>query len=772
MRITRLLLRNYRVFEDELELHLPAGLVGIYGPNGAGKSALIESIRWTLWGQARTGKDEVRTAGVNAECITEVEFEHEGHLYLVRRTISGVNSTVRAEAHWNGMQVAEGVRDVATYVHSVLGMDDQSFRASVFAEQKQVAAFSAQSPQKRRDLVLRLLGITPLDRARDGARSDARDARADHERLAARLPDLDAHLAAVADSADRMAAATTAAVAIAADLEASNAAVLEVEANFDRLDDLGRTYDALVAEGKGAAGLVTELSARLLQLTQERDDLAVTARRRDGLAATAADIQGLDSRVRQLVDVVEAQRRADAVTVPAIEPPVSDASGARILRSKADNALERASTLVGTVQGLEAELERAREAAARSATLSPHEDCPICGQALGDAFDAVQAHRAAEVADAEARLHDARQEGSAARVAADAALAESADAERALADATAARAAWDQVVARRLELDRELAGLVAVLEPSGPAARSGTTETVLYAAELTELRRRLESARAAADELARLEGRLERIDRVAAELAETEERRAEAAGRRETLLEKVRSLSYSPDDLAAARDARDRARAAHRVLSGRGEEARLALAAASSAAEVADARLGDARARHAEIHDLAERSRHLSRLADLLNDFRNNIVATVGPRLAAQAAELFAELTDHEYDRLEVDPESYELQIRDAGRVFGLDRFSGSETDLANLALRVAISEHVRFQSGGAVGLLVLDEVFGPLDEDRKARMLLALERLRSRFRQVLVVTHDPEIKEQLPSAIQVVKLPGRRATARVLSGI
>jgi DNA repair exonuclease SbcCD ATPase subunit len=45
--------------------------------------------------------------------------------------------------------------------------------------------------------------------------------------------------------------------------------------------------------------------------------------------------------------------------------------------------------------------------------------------------------------------------------------------------------------------------------------------------------------------------------------------------------------------------------------------------------------------------------------------------------------------------------------------------------------------------------------------------MLVALERLRARFRQVLVVTHDSAIKEQLPNAIEVVKLAGRRATAR-----
>ena len=152
-------------------------------------------------------------------------------------------------------------------------------------------------------------------------------------------------------------------------------------------------------------------------------------------------------------------------------------------------------------------------------------------------------------------------------------------------------------------------------------------------------------------------------------------------------------------------------------------------------------------------------------LADLLNAFRNTLVASVGPRLSAQAAELFAELTDREYDRLEVDPDTYEIKILDAGRTYGMGRFSGSETDLANLALRVAVSEHVRFQSGGAVGLLVLDEVFGPLDDDRKARMLVALERLRARFRQVLVVTHLPQVAAFADHQIGVAKAVSKGRT-------
>ena len=62
MRITRLGLRNYRVFEDAVDLELPPGLVGIYGANGSGKSALLESITWALWGKARRADKTVMGA--------------------------------------------------------------------------------------------------------------------------------------------------------------------------------------------------------------------------------------------------------------------------------------------------------------------------------------------------------------------------------------------------------------------------------------------------------------------------------------------------------------------------------------------------------------------------------------------------------------------------------------------------------------------------------------------------------------------------------------
>ena len=63
MHLRSLSLRNYRVYRA-VDLEFPDGLIGIYGANGSGKSTLIESLRFALYGDSRTDKWELRSAGV------------------------------------------------------------------------------------------------------------------------------------------------------------------------------------------------------------------------------------------------------------------------------------------------------------------------------------------------------------------------------------------------------------------------------------------------------------------------------------------------------------------------------------------------------------------------------------------------------------------------------------------------------------------------------------------------------------------------------------
>jgi DNA repair exonuclease SbcCD ATPase subunit len=760
VKITRLYLRNYRVFADELDLPIPGGLVGIYGVNGAGKSALVESIRWSLWGKARTPKDEIRTTGVNTDCVTEVEFEHESHLYVVRRTLSGSGFTQKAEVHWNGSQVAEGVTDVRKYVESVLGMDDQSFRASVFAEQKQVSAFSEVATEKRRELVLRLLGITPLDKARDLARADARENKRLHESLQTKLPDLDdlrARLATAEDAATAIGIEVTSVVTLAAEAAAARD---DADAAFEKVADLGRQYDEMVNAGKATVALLKEATEQRGALGDEREALATAASKVAELRPVAEGLREKETRLTLLRGVDAAERALASLPAPA-EVAEPDESVLESARAAAEAAMAQASDVAGELRAARAEVERAQEAAARSSELSAEEDCPVCGQALGDAFEQVQAHRRGEIAAAEKRMKALEKQQAAATKAQTVAKKAVDDA---LATLKKAQAAWASA--------QEHATRRASAEESLRAARAELGDAPPEKGELARLSTAVEAGKAAAAELQRLEGRLERAASVEQQLLVLDGRIEQLTGDAEALRAKVKALGFDREQLEVAKATRDAARRTADHLAQQANEKKVAAAKANAAVDTAKTLLSDGEARHAELAVLVEEVRHTARVAELLSEFRNTVVQSVGPLLAAQAAELFGELTDHEYDTLDVNPETYEIRISDAGVEHGLARFSGSETDLANLALRIAISEHVRFQSGGAVGLLVLDEVFGPLDPDRKERMLLALERLRSRFRQVLVITHDEAIKEQLPSAIEVQKLPGRRATARVLSGI
>ncbi|HZQ77313.1 MAG TPA: SMC family ATPase [Acidimicrobiia bacterium] len=782
MRVTRLRLTNFRVFTD-LDLEVPPGVVGVYGPNGAGKSTLVESILWALFGVARTGKESLRSDGAAGETSATVEFEHDGHLYDVTRSLSGAANGVKAEASCDGQRVAAGAVAVRQYVHQVLGMSAEAFRSSVFCEQKQLDAFSGRRPEERRKLVLDLLGITPLDRARDSARAQARSAveqieaarlvLGDVEVLAAEATDLEGRLVAVA--AQRMAAEAALAGAEEAERAAAAAAAEEERRKQER--------DRLAAAYAGARRRHEEAAARLAARRADLADLATAAERLPALRAAAAELGGLRSRLEALerLDTARARRAAAERELAVASAGVSAGEplpGLDVLEETAAVAGRRAGEAAGRVAAAEAALAGARarvEAAAAEARaaegLDPEAPCPLCGQELGASFDAVRRHRAAARREAEVGAGNAESELAAAR-------AEQAEAERAAAEATAvlrrARRAQErcaalaaEAAAARAAVDEAEALVATTVSADARFPRNSAADA--EALDAGALRRKAAEAEAARDETLRLEDRLSTQPALAAAVAAEEATVTEAAEEADRLLAEGKALRFDAGVHTAA--AASRAGAAAAVAEARAAltEVRLDERGLSERLAERRARLDAELARRAELAERETDARHLGRLAELLGEFRNSLVGQVGPALSAQTSLLFRELTDGRFDSLEVDGDSFELRVGSAGNP--LDRHSGSETDLANLSLRVAIGEQVNLLSGGSVGLLVLDEVLGALDGEHRDRLLAALTRLGARFRQVVVVTHAADVKEQLPSAIEVEPLGGGRSRAACATG-
>ncbi len=757
MRVLELSLRNYRVFE-EVDLELPARVIGVFGENGSGKSSLLEAIALALYGvkAARTEKQAIRTHGVLTDCEIRLVFEHAGQHYEVRRSLKGRGHTPEAELSGGDLLLASGTTDVDAEVRRLLHMELPIFKASVYAEQKQLDAFSEVTPGKRKEMALRLLGIKPVDDARAAARRESRTAKAGAVQLAEAVGDLAALEAELKDAKEAAGEAKKLSTAAAAELRTATAAARAADRAFADLDAVRERVEKLTVR---LAGKVEQRDA----LVERRDALV---QRVDVLAADLEDLPALDEELRELGDVeerlraatrlAEASERLAAAELELAGQPEPDVEAAEAGLEEADAALAAARTSAAEAQAelgqRQAALGEAEERLAHTAEADPEQPCPTCGRPLGSDFADYVRHCRAAAADAAKAAKAA--DGTSKRAAADLDRAERAHrvaavAGRAAREAGAARSRLTEGVATMR------AEVVLLGEPFGQEipdvdevrARAGRArELAARVAELGVERKHLETA---TGDLAAAEDGLGALEDELAALAEEAEGLAFDQGEHERL----RSACEEASAILEA------ARAAERTASDARKDAE------KRAAELA-AGLERAREIQAKVEELRSEARYVERVAMLLDGFRDHLVGRVGPELSREAESLFRELTNHEYDDLRVDEETLSIQIADGDTYFPIGRFSGSETDLANLALRVAISTHLSRVSGADVGMMVLDEVLASLDEERKDLMVLALGRLASRFHQLFVITHAERVKDQFPASILVQKTGRRRSTA------
>ena len=66
------------------------------------------------------------------------------------------------------------------------------------------------------------------------------------------------------------------------------------------------------------------------------------------------------------------------------------------------------------------------------------------------------------------------------------------------------------------------------------------------------------------------------------------------------------------------------------------------------------------------------------------------------------------------------------------------------------------ISQMIAERAGQPLSLLVLDEIFGSLDEDRRAAVVELLRGLADRFPQVILITHIDTVRDGFDRIIRV----------------
>jgi exonuclease SbcC len=134
-------------------------------------------------------------------------------------------------------------------------------------------------------------------------------------------------------------------------------------------------------------------------------------------------------------------------------------------------------------------------------------------------------------------------------------------------------------------------------------------------------------------------------------------------------------------------------------------------------------------------------------------DIRTDLNFALRPELSDIASRFLDSLTDGRYASIELD-DDYRMIVIEEGVPKPV--ISGGEEDLCNLVLRLAISQMIAERAGQTFSLLVLDEVFGSLDDVRRGNVIELLRKLNHRFEQVIVITHIEQVRDGLDQVLQV----------------
>ncbi|MCE9601873.1 MAG: SMC family ATPase [Gemmatimonadetes bacterium] len=784
MRLARLRLTNFRQ-HAETDIAFDTGLTGIIGPNGAGKSTILEAIAWALYGgnTARGGNESLRfnRAAARAPVRVELEFDLAGHRYRVVRGLS------MAELYLDGGEVAiaNSVTTVAEMLQRRLGMTRTEFFNTYFTGQKELAVMQSLTASERAQFLSRVLGYEKLRVAQELCGVRRKELASEVAGLRAGMPDRDA-LEAQEREARASVTAATASAAEAERLEQETKAALDsvaprwlaaqtgrderqrIETDLAAID--GESFALTRAEERLRAELaqVNEARAALAPLLPDIEAftraqealealraLAVHDGRRRALLETQAS---LDAEVRALTEQRErlagepAQEEAITVDLEERRRAMEDAQGKlEARRTEWVRDRQEVETRLRTLRVQYAELRDQRD---KLLQLGEEGACPTCTRPLGEHFrnvlDVIE--RQLETVEADGAYFKSRIEQVTSMPADIAHLDE------------LRRKLQDDVG----QFERRLATVQAAVQQARQVERELAAKSARLVAATTELtgipggydaarHKALETEHARLAESSTLANRLStRIEREPALLREQESlarQRAALDSRRGTATTRLAELRFPEDEYQELRRLHDE------VATAFAETARAAAGARATrqVAQGAALRAGEARAEYERLAERVEALERDRRLHDELHraysDLRTDLNFQLRPEVSEIASNFLTELTDARYTELELD-DKYRLLVLEEGVPKPV--ISGGEEDIANLVLRLAISQMIADRAGQAFSLLVLDEVFGSLDDVRRQNVLALLRGLHDRFEQVIVITHIEGVRDGLDRVISV----------------
>jgi DNA repair protein SbcC/Rad50 len=784
MRLQKLRLQNFRQHADST-IEFRPGLTGIIGPNGAGKTTILEAIAWAVYGAsaARGTNDTIRfaRAAPRAKVTVDLTFELNSHEYRITRTLN--SAEVYLDNSLN--PVATGVGSTTSYLQSKLGMTREEFFNTYFTGQKELQFLAQLGPMDRARFFAQVLGYERLRKAQDIAKGRRRELGAEIDGLKAGLPDPAVLKADREHSETRLKEAKKHVARILKTLEklekelaTATPAWHSAQQSRDRAQKLTFEIDAVTRESNSAQREVDRAVADLQKVGAAEESLSKLKPQLEELSVVAADTERQEelSRAHARRSVLKQNEERLIAELKKLETALEGLKQAPALLKKAQdelaeikqalpNAAKVREELLAAYQKdvqdnrtelriLQAQQQELEEQIRKLQSAGETGSCPICTKPLGHEYETVFEHLQIELEDRKniIKWRNSREKQ----------LAKKPDA------LIEAEQAWTALqVALEKKTERE-----AKCQKGAEDLWKTTEEKQSREKQLAELRVELASVSDAydKDEHTRLRARLSELQQFARqasvyehEIAARPAREADvtaARDRHKVLAERHKQLQADLKQLAFDEKAFEKIKAAYEKLTAEAHAAQITGAQAhQSLAGAEEALLNVERAealyeqKREKLVTLESELRHHNEMDGALARLRTELNARVRPELAELASAFLTEITDGRYNALEID-ESYNVLVLEDGEEKPV--ISGGEEDVANLVLRIAISQMIAERAGQHLSTLFLDEVFGSLDLERRDNVIQLLQKLHDRFEQVILITHVETVREGLDHVIRL----------------
>jgi len=158
MRLEKIFIENLKIF-PKLELYLEDyDLALITGPNGAGKTTAFVAVPVIAFYNEFNGRSLKDYALENKVAKIGLEFEHEGKRYIIVRQYSDGSTQSIFTDTFERRKISKS-REIQNTIEKLFGMDARTFLNTVVIAQGEVETLSERTPKERRELFLKFLGI-------------------------------------------------------------------------------------------------------------------------------------------------------------------------------------------------------------------------------------------------------------------------------------------------------------------------------------------------------------------------------------------------------------------------------------------------------------------------------------------------------------------------------------------------------------------------------------------------------------------------------------